>query len=79
MVIQSFSNPTQVSYHTTSTSCTCKDHEYRKHTCKHMRLATRIEQGRPTTVSAAKAARIERNRETYASYYRMTYMQFSEF
>lgn len=73
----SFTNP-NVEYHTTAHFCDCKDRTINHHgdaaySCKHMRKQRRIDQGLPLTVSAARAARIERNRATAAAYYRMSF------
>lgn len=76
----SFTNPT-IEYVTTADNCNCPDRRIRHaheagYACKHMareRQALRAEAGRPATVSAARAARIQRNRETANAYYRMSF------
>ena len=77
MTITSFTDKSK-SYETTAESCTCP-HFQKKHPaegCKHQLKMRRIEAGRPTTVSEARAARIERNRRTADSYYRMSFMPY---
>jgi arylamine N-acetyltransferase len=79
MVIKSFTSDKV--YQTTAQSCTCP-HFQKRHPvdgCKHQLKMRRIEAGRPATVSAARAARIARNRATAASYFRMAYMTYGEF
>lgn len=76
----SFTNPT-IEYVTTANNCTCPDRTIRHaheagYACKHMvreRQALRAEAGRPRNVSEARAARIARNSETAAAYYRMSF------
>ena len=76
MTITSFTDKS-IQYQTTSDTCTCKAKEFNpSETCKHQRKAAKIEAGRPTTVNEARAARIERNRRTADSYYRMSFMPY---
>lgn len=80
MVIQSFTSQ-DTSYQTTAQACSCP-HFQKRHPvagCKHQLKMRRLEAGRPTTVNAARAARIERNRETSNAYYRMQFMSYGEF
>ena len=77
MTITSFSDKS-IQYETTAENCTCP-HFQKKHPvegCKHQRKMRRIEAGLPATVAEARAARIERNRLTAASYYRMSFMPY---
>ncbi|MFL5624280.1 MAG: hypothetical protein ACJ788_01630 [Ktedonobacteraceae bacterium] len=82
----SFTNPT-IEYVTTVDNCNCPDRSIRhakeaNYICKHMaceRQALRAEAGRPRNIEEARAARIERNRQTAAAYYRMEYMSYGEF
>lgn len=67
----SFTNPS-VEYFTTSTSCSCPHFQYRhpEGGCKHIRA---LVGAKPRNINEARAARIQRNRETAAAYIRMQY------
>lgn len=82
----SFTNPT-IEYVTTANNCSCPDKSIRHshetaYICKHMareHQAARAEAGRPRNIAEARAARIARNSETAASYYRMSFQAYDEF